>query len=66
MTGESSTWEHFDHIHEILKKSKLVNLSLCMNERFGKECGVCIQADVIQVHLSYFFQRFLAHGGFGQ
>lgn len=37
ITGEPSAWEHFDQIHEILKESKLVNLSLCMNERFGKE-----------------------------
>lgn len=44
MTGELSTWEHFDQIHEILKESKLVNLSLCMNERFGKE-REGIQAD---------------------
>lgn len=44
MTGEFSTWEHFDQIHEILKESKLVNLSLCMNERFGKE-REGIQAD---------------------
>lgn len=36
-TGEPSTWEHFEKIHEILKESKLVNLSLCMKESFGKE-----------------------------
>lgn len=36
-TGEPSTWKHFDQIHEILKESKRVNLSLRMNESFGKD-----------------------------
>ncbi|XP_023165548.2 uncharacterized protein LOC111595864 [Drosophila hydei] len=33
-TGEPSRWEYFSEVKEILKESKLVNLSLCMADKF--------------------------------